>query len=79
MQALRWREATAPTHFLFLYETVVNGQHHSVAGLYPWRKDRRYPLSRRLGGPDRWSGHEGYRKNILPLPEIEHRFRHSTF
>jgi hypothetical protein len=29
----------------------VSGQHHVPAALYPWGKDLRYPLDRRLGGP----------------------------
>jgi hypothetical protein len=29
----------------------VSGQHHTPAALYPRRKDSRYPLDRRLGGP----------------------------
>jgi hypothetical protein len=35
--------------------------------------DPRYPLDRRLGGPQNWSGHRGQRKNPLPLPGIEPR------
>jgi hypothetical protein len=31
----------------------------------------RYPLYRRLGGPQSQSGHRGQRKNPLPLPGIE--------
>jgi hypothetical protein len=29
----------------------VSGQRHAPAALYPWGKDPRYPLDRRLGGP----------------------------
>jgi hypothetical protein len=36
--------------------------------LYP-----RYPLDRRLGGPQSRSGRSGEEKNLLPLPEIEPR------
>jgi hypothetical protein len=39
----------------------------------PWGKDPRYPLYRRLGGPQSQSGHRDYRKNPLPLPGIEPR------
>jgi hypothetical protein len=46
----------------------VSGQHHAPAALYPRGKDPRYPLCRRLGGPQSRSGHRGYRKNPLPLP-----------
>jgi hypothetical protein len=35
--------------------------------------DHRYPLCRRLGGPQSRSGHRGYRKNPLPLSGIEPR------
>jgi hypothetical protein len=35
----------------------VSGQHHAPAALYPRGKDPRYPLYRRLGGPQRRSGH----------------------
>jgi hypothetical protein len=37
----------------------------------PRGKDPRYPLDRRLDGPQSRSGHRGYRKNPLPLPGIE--------
>jgi hypothetical protein len=39
----------------------------------PQGKDPRYPLYRRLGGPQSRSGHRGSRKNPLPLPGIEPR------
>jgi hypothetical protein len=39
----------------------------------PRRKNPRYALYRRLGGPQNRSGHRGYRKNLLPLPGIEPR------
>jgi hypothetical protein len=51
----------------------VSGQHHVPAALYLRGKDPRYPLYRRLGGPQSWSGHRNYRKNPLPLPGIEPR------
>jgi hypothetical protein len=37
----------------------VGGQHHTAAALYPRGKDPRYPLYRRLGGPQSRSGHRG--------------------
>jgi hypothetical protein len=46
----------------------VSGQCHAPAALYPRVKDPRYPLYRRLGGPQSRSGHRGWR---LPLPGIE--------
>jgi hypothetical protein len=51
----------------------VSGQRHAPAALYPREKYPRYPLYRRLDGPQSRSGHRGYRKNPLPLPEIEPR------
>jgi hypothetical protein len=51
----------------------VSGQHHAPAALYPRGKGSRYPLYRRLGGPQSRSGHRGYRKNPLSLPGIEPR------
>jgi hypothetical protein len=42
---------------------AVSGQRHAPAELYPWEKDHRHPLYRRLGGPHSQSGHRGYRKN----------------
>jgi hypothetical protein len=39
----------------------------------PRGKDPRYPLYRRLGGPQSRSRHRGYRKSLLPLPGIETR------
>jgi hypothetical protein len=41
-------------------------------GLVPGM-DTRYPLDRRLGGPQSWSGHRGYRKYPLPLLGIKPR------
>jgi hypothetical protein len=37
----------------------ASGQHHAPAALYPRGKDPRYPLERRLGGPQSRSGHRG--------------------
>jgi hypothetical protein len=37
----------------------VSGQHHAPAALYPLGKGPRYPLDRRLGGPQSRSGHRG--------------------
>jgi hypothetical protein len=37
----------------------VSGQHHAPAALYPRGKDPRYPLDRRLGGPQSRSGPRG--------------------
>jgi hypothetical protein len=37
----------------------VSGQHHAPAALYPRGKDPRYPLYRRLGGPQSRSERKG--------------------
>jgi hypothetical protein len=42
----------------------VSGQHHAPAALYPQGKDFRYPLYRRLGGPQRRSGHRSLPENL---------------
>jgi hypothetical protein len=41
--------------------------------LYPSAKSPRYPLDRRLGGPQRRSGHDFEEKNSQPPPGIEPR------
>jgi hypothetical protein len=46
---------------------------YALAALYPGERTPRYPLYRKLGGPQSWSGHRDYRKNPLPLPGIELR------
>jgi hypothetical protein len=47
------------TSYSFLTSALywVSGQRHALAALYPW-----YPSDGRLGGPQSWSGHRGYRK-----------------
>jgi hypothetical protein len=49
----------------------VSGQRQAPAALYPRGKDPRYPLDRRLGGPQSRSGQRFWEKNPLPLPGIE--------
>jgi hypothetical protein len=45
----------------------VSGQRHAQAALYSRGKNAaRYPLDRRLSGPQSWSKHWGYRKNPFP-------------
>jgi hypothetical protein len=39
--------------------------------LIPWGKSPQYPLDRRLGGPESWSGCCGVEKTFLSLPGIE--------
>jgi hypothetical protein len=48
----------------------VSGQLHAPAGLPPG-KDPRYPLDRRLGGPQSRSGRGGEEIDFQPPPEIE--------
>jgi hypothetical protein len=45
----------------------VNGQRHAPAALYRRGKDPRYPLNKRLGGLQSWSGHSQYGANVLKL------------
>jgi hypothetical protein len=49
--------------FLTLTLDGVNGQLHAPATLYPRVKEPRYPLDRKLDGPQNWYEHRGYRKN----------------
>jgi hypothetical protein len=49
----------------------VSGQRHAQAVLYPRGYDPRYPLDRRLGGPQSRSGRRALKKNPLPLSGIE--------
>jgi hypothetical protein len=39
--------------------------------LYPQGKSPWYPPDRRLGGPQRWFGHDSEEKNSQPLPGLE--------
>jgi hypothetical protein len=49
---------------------AVNGQLQAPAAL-PQGKSPRYPLDRKLGGPQSRSGHGGEEKNSDPPPGIE--------
>jgi hypothetical protein len=53
------RGCIALTHSRPRHYMRVSGQRHAPAALYPWGKDLRYPLYRRLGGPQSRSGHRG--------------------
>jgi hypothetical protein len=64
------RGGIAPTHSRPRHYMGVSGQRHTPAALYPRGKDPRYPLNRRLGGPQNRSGRRGRKKNPLPLPGI---------
>jgi hypothetical protein len=50
----------------------VSGQ-FTPRPLYPQGKNHRYPLDRRLGGPQSRSGRGGEAKDSQPLPRIEPR------
>jgi hypothetical protein len=50
----------------------VSGQCHAPAAFYPRGKEPRYPLGRRLGGPQSRSKYRSWRKSpFLRLPVIE--------
>jgi hypothetical protein len=71
LQLLLGKGKTVPQHtyggtggysfcsFMTLALDGVSGQRHASAMLYPWGKDPRYPLDRRLGGPQSRSGRRG--------------------
>jgi hypothetical protein len=48
--------------FLTLALDGVSGQRRAPATLYPRGKGSRYPLDRRLGGPQSWYGYKGQTK-----------------
>jgi hypothetical protein len=48
----------------------VSGRLHTPA-VFPLGKSPRYPLYRRLGGPQSRSGHYGLERNTFPSPGIE--------
>jgi hypothetical protein len=69
-----WRERRYSSYsFLTSALDGVSGQRHAPAALFPGERTPRYPLYRRLGGPQSRSGHRGKRKNPFPLPRIEPR------
>jgi len=45
----------------------------SRSGRFTLRKESRYPLNRRLGGPQSHSGRFGEEKYLLPLPGFDSR------
>jgi hypothetical protein len=63
----------APTRSRSRHYMGVSGQRHVPAALYPRGNDPRYPLYRRLGELQSWSGYRGLRKKLLPLPGIDPR------
>jgi hypothetical protein len=48
----------------------VSGQ-FTLRPLYPQEKSPWYPLDRRLGGPQNWSGRGSGEQNSQPLPGLE--------
>jgi len=82
----RYREKgkSVPVHATKIYTgsryivpRILNAQWRLVVKCAPsnfvlWRKEPpRCPLTRRLGGPESWSGRSGDKKNLLPMPRIE--------
>jgi hypothetical protein len=59
MAAHGGRGGIAPTYTKPRHEMGVSGQRHAPAAIYPRVKDPRYPLDRRLGGPQSRSGRRG--------------------
>jgi hypothetical protein len=58
MEAFAGRGGIVPNHSRTRQEIGVSGQRHAPVALYPWGKDPRYPLDRRLRGPHSRSGHK---------------------
>jgi hypothetical protein len=60
----------------------VSGQRHAPAALYPRGKNPRYPLDRRLGGTQSWSGRRGPEEKSAPVgdrtPIVQPVVRHCT-
>jgi len=68
----RRQERGNNSSFLTQALDAVSGQRCATDALYP-RERTSGARNRRLGGFQSWSGHRGYRKKPLPLPEIKHR------
>jgi hypothetical protein len=49
------------------HKTVMSGQLYAPVALHQ-RKSSQYPLERKLGAPQKWSGRFGIQKNLLALP-----------
>jgi hypothetical protein len=67
MQAPREVRGIAPTQSWSSALNGVSGQRHTPAALYPRGRTPRYPLDRRLDGPQRWSGHKSLDENSLGI------------
>jgi hypothetical protein len=82
----RWEKSYSSYSFTNSALDGVGGQRHAPAAIYPRGKDPRYPLDRRLGRPQRRSGHEDYRKKSFRLcrgsnfdrPVVQSVVRHYT-
>jgi hypothetical protein len=59
MEAHEGRGGIALTHTQPRHQMGVSGQRHAPAALYFRGKNPRYPLDRRLGGPQSRSGRRG--------------------
>jgi hypothetical protein len=85
--ALKVKQSSPATHhggvwgerrcssYSFLTSTLDGGEWSALspAALYHRGKSPRYPLDKRLGGPQSLSGRRGLKKNPLPLSGIEPR------
>jgi hypothetical protein len=85
MEALGGRGGIAPTHSRPRHKMGVSGQRHAPAALYPRRKDPRYPLYRKLRGPQSRSGQRIEEKILCPCrglnpdrPVVQPVVRHYT-
>jgi hypothetical protein len=64
-EGVRRKGCIAPTNLQPRNFIGVSDQRHVPFVIYPREKNYRYPLYRRLGGPQSRSGHRGQRKNPL--------------
>jgi hypothetical protein len=60
-----WGNGCINPHFLGLGTSWKWVASFMTCSLYPWGKSPRYPLDRRLGGPQNWSGWHGEEKILV--------------
>jgi hypothetical protein len=63
----RWMYSS--THTFVTSAGDVGGQLHALVAVPLWEEPH-YPLDRRLGGPQSWSGYGSKRKNPCPCQEL---------
>jgi hypothetical protein len=71
-----WRQTKGVVEELLSFlNSVIGGRNlsHLRPGRFTPVKEPRYPLNRKLGGPQSWSGQFCRREKVLPLPGLEHR------